>query len=156
MAAEIKMLEDDTEINRSIALAEEVFTEFEAHDYSEEGIRNFHDFLYGVNMKHRRVNGSIIFWGAYCGGVLAGVCALRDKTHISLLFVKKEFQRMGIGRLLTDTACRYVRDTFGIANVTLNSSPYGLPFYKAVGFIPTDMERIDDGIIYTPMVKNLY
>lgn len=128
MSAEIKMLEDDTEINRSLALAEEVFSEFEAPDYTEEGVRNFRDFLYGVNMKRRRVNGNIVFWGAYCGGELVGVCALRDKCHIALMFVKREFQRRGIGRALMDTVCRYVRDNFGIANVTLNSSPYGLPF----------------------------
>ncbi|MCR5316778.1 MAG: GNAT family N-acetyltransferase [Treponema sp.] len=35
--------------------------------------------------------------------------------------------------------------------VTLNSSPYGLPFYKARGFVPTDEEKTVNGIRFTPM-----
>ena len=35
--------------------------------------------------------------------------------------------------------------------ITLNSSPYGLPFYKALGFVPTDNEQIVNGIRFTPM-----
>ena len=34
---------------------------------------------------------------------------------------------------------------------TLNSSPYGLPFYKAIGFVPTDEEKTVNGIRFTPM-----
>ena len=35
--------------------------------------------------------------------------------------------------------------------ITLNSSPYGLPFYKANGFVPTDEEKTVNGIRFTPM-----
>ena len=35
--------------------------------------------------------------------------------------------------------------------ITLNSSPYGLPFYQALGFLPTDQEQIVNGIRFTPM-----
>ncbi|MDD6308759.1 MAG: GNAT family N-acetyltransferase [Clostridia bacterium] len=33
----------------------------------------------------------------------------------------------------------------------MNSSPYGLPFYKALGFVPTDNEQIVNDIRFTPM-----
>ena len=35
--------------------------------------------------------------------------------------------------------------------ITLNSSPYGLPFYKAIGFVPTDEEKTVNGNRFTPM-----
>ena len=35
--------------------------------------------------------------------------------------------------------------------LTLNSPPYGLPFYKAIGFVPTDEEKTVNGIRFTPM-----
>ena len=57
------------------------------------------------------------------------------------------YHRRGIGtrmfqRLLED----YPNGT-----ITLNSSPYGLPFYKANGFVPTDEEKTVNGIRFTPM-----
>ena len=36
-------------------------------------------------------------------------------------------------------------------SITLNSSPYGLPFYKVIGFVPTDEEKTVNGIRFTPM-----
>ena len=35
--------------------------------------------------------------------------------------------------------------------ITLDSSPYGIPFYKAIGFVPTDEEKTVNGIRFTPM-----
>lgn len=35
--------------------------------------------------------------------------------------------------------------------LTLNSSPYGLPFYLAIGFVPTGDEQEINGIRSTPM-----
>ena len=40
----------------------------------------------------------------------------------------------------------------GSNKITLNSSPYGLPFYQHFGFITTDSEQHKDGFIFTPMV----
>lgn len=38
-----------------------------------------------------------------------------------------------------------------IVALTLNSSPYGLPFYLAIGFIPVAEEQEMGGIRFTPM-----
>ena len=35
--------------------------------------------------------------------------------------------------------------------LTLNSSPYGLPFYLALGFVPQSEEQEINGIRFTPM-----
>ena len=67
--------------------------------------------------------------------------------HICFFFVDGRYHRRGIGtrmfrRLLED----YPGET-----ITLNSSPYGRPFYKAIGFVPTDEEKTVNGIRFTPM-----
>lgn len=38
-----------------------------------------------------------------------------------------------------------------LEEITLNSSPYGLPFYLAIGFIPLSDEQEMNGIKFTPM-----
>ena len=46
---------------------------------------------------------------------------------------------------------RYLLKDYSSKTITLNSSPYGVPFYKAVGFVPTDEEKTVNGIRFTPM-----
>ena len=47
---------------------------------------------------------------------------------------------------------RYLlKDYSGKTTITLNSSPYGVPFYRAIGFVPTDEEKTVNGIRFTPM-----
>lgn len=142
----------DADIDSGIALAEKVFDVYEAPVFTDEGVQSFKDFLYGKNMRKMREKGDIVFWNAYCGDTLAGMCALREGRHISLLFVHGDFHRQGIGRMLMDTACAYAYERHSQRRITVNSSPYGLPFYTAYGFKAVDMERLADGIRYTPMI----
>ena len=88
------------------------------------------------------------YYGAFDGEELIGEIAIRpDRKHICFFFVDGRYHRRGIGtrmfqRLLVD----YPDET-----ITLNSSPYGLLFYKAVGFVPIDEEKTVNGIRFTPM-----
>ena len=75
-----------------------------------------------------------------------------SKTHINLVFTKKEYHRRGIARsifnyLLNDL----LNENPFLEKITLNSSPYGLPFYLAIGFIPLSEEQEINGIRFTPM-----
>ncbi len=63
------------------------------------------------------------------------------------MFVDGSYHRRGIGSRLI----RHVLNEYKGETVTLNSSPYGLPFYKAVGFVPTEEEKTVNGIRFTPM-----
>lgn len=40
--------------------------------------------------------------------------------------------------------------------LTLNASPYGLPFYLALGFIPLSEEQQINGIRFTPMKYTIH
>ena len=95
-------------------------------------------------------------WGAFIGGELAGVMCLRAPCHISLAFVAARYQRRGVGKALMGALLEHVKRALPDARqVTVNSSPYGAPFYRALGFCDTDREQCVTGIRFIPMALSL-
>ena len=130
-------------ISIALDLALEVFMEYEAPVYSQEGIDEFKSFI-----DANRVNSKLSFYGAYEVAELVGMIAIRDYQHISLFFIKTAYQRKGIGRLIFNR----VREDYEKQIFTVNSSPYAVDIYKRLCFMPISAERITNGIKYTPMV----
>ena len=138
----IRRLSADERLN-ALDLAWVVFLEYESPDYSAEGTEEFRKCLHDEGY----LNG-LQYYGAFDDMRLIGEIAIRpDRKHICFFFVDGRYHRRGIGtrmfrRLLED----YPNET-----ITLNSSPYGLPFYQAIGFAPTDEEKTVNGIRFTSM-----
>ena len=81
---------------------------------------------------------------------MVGMLGIRKaECHICFCFVDGRYHRRGFG---TKMFTRLFRDYAGTV-ITLNSSPYGLPFYRSLGFTPTDAEQTVNGIRFTPMEK---
>ena len=139
------------EFKPAMEMVWKVFGEFEAKDYGPEGTANFRDFINGDIIKNMFDIGEYPMWVATCKGRIVGVSTLRVKTHISLLFVDKEYQRMGIGRTLIKAMQDHTEER-GSIKLTVNSSPVGEGFYRKVGFMDTDARKYTNGIIYTPMI----
>jgi len=151
---EIKKL-TEMDIKKALDLVWEVFSEFEAPEYSSEGINEFKDFIeYGSIIK--MMNGKTLnFWGCYKGGDIVGVIATKGIGHICLLFVKKEYHRQGIARSLFET----VRDSYedkDVKEITVNSSPYAVQVYHRLGFREKDSEQVINGIRFTPMSYDMH
>ena len=138
----IRRLSED-ERQTALDLAWIVFSEYESPDYSAEGTEEFrrclHDEAYLSGLH---------YYGAFDGEKLIGEIAIRpDRKHICFFFVDGRYHRRGIGtRMFQSLLEDYPDET-----ITLNSSPYGRPFYKAIGFVPTDEEKTVNGIRFTPM-----
>ena len=147
---EIKRLTAKEDIHASLQLAEDVFMQFEAPDFPPRGVESFKSFIWGKRVKEMIADGSFALWGCYCENQLVGMLAMRDNSHISLLFVMGDFHRQGIGRMLFAQAKKYAALHLK-RKITVNASPYGLPFYRAIGFKETDMESVIDGVRSTPM-----
>ena len=121
----------------------EVFQEFEAPDYSAEGIHTFRTFIEGPSL-----NTTIALYGAFEKDLLLGVIATRSEgSHISLFFVRRENHRQGIGRALFE----YIVPLCSSAEITVNSSPYAAEVYRLLGFIDQNTEQVTDGLRYIPM-----
>ena len=130
--------------------------EFEAPSFSKRGVDSFLDFLWGKRVREMLADGDFKVWVCYSynENELVGMLALREACHISLAFVRGDFHRQGIGRMLYAEAKKFAKakaPASGTEVITVNASEYGIPFYKAMGFHETDMQQCADGIIYTPM-----
>ena len=124
-------------------LAWRVFSEYESPDYSKEGTLEFKKCLHDEEYL-----AGIEYYGAFDGNRLVGFVGIRsDRKHICFFFVDGEYHRQGIGTRLFKAVCQEYPDQ----TITLNSSPYGVPFYHALGFKDTDKEQTVNGIRFTPM-----
>ena len=138
------------EWEEAMALAWKTFKKFVAADYTDEGVKGFCNFISDNGIYKMFLIGEYKLWVAETNGEIAGMITVRSGRHISLLFVSDKYQRLGIGRDLINAAASYMINR-GESYATVNASPYGVPFYHAVGFTDTGAERMDSGMLITPM-----
>lgn len=140
-----------TEWDEAMQLAWDTFCDYLAKDYTPEGIRNFKDFVTDEPLKRMFVAGQYILYCAFVNHQMVGVVSVRERAHISLLFVDGTYHRMGIGKALLDCVGSYLQK-FGEPGMTVNASLYATDFYHAYGFEDLRNTETRDGITYTPMV----
>lgn len=128
----------------------QTFLKFEADVYSEEGTANFLDFISSDFLYKMFLLGDYHAWVAKDEEDIVGFGSLRSGNHISLLFVREEYQKRGIGKELIRAMQKDCIQR-GVVTLTVNASPYGVPFYHKLGFMDLDEVKETDGIIYTPM-----
>jgi GNAT superfamily N-acetyltransferase len=135
----------------------EVFSEFEAPDYSAEGVDTFKAFINPEKLADQIKNYGFKVYCCFEANVLVGVIAFRDISHISLLFVKKSHHKNGIAKGLLERAVKeLLREKPDLDKITVNSSPFAVKIYEKLGFKAIDTMLEKDGIKYTPMSKSLY
>ena len=141
------------EVEEALALALEVFMEFEAPDYKPEGVETFRSLVQSEAFIAKRKTGVSPVYAAFDKDKMIGIMGMRpNRTHINLAFVRKEYHRQGVATamfryLLEDIS----KDSPAPCAVTVNSSPYGRPFYLHIGFQPQSEEQESDGVRFTPM-----
>lgn len=129
----------------ALALAWRVFLEFEAPDYTKQGIdafdRSIHETAYLAQLR---------WYGAFEKGTLVGMLATRSEgTHIALFFVDGQHHRQGIGRRLFALAESHAPS----GKMTVHSSRYAVPVYHRLGFRDTGDEQSVSGLLFTPMER---
>jgi GNAT superfamily N-acetyltransferase len=85
-------------------------------------------------------------------GSILGVILLPRPTLVQLCFVAPGHLREGIGRSLWEAARARLEERFPeVKTVELNSSPYAVPAYKALGFYPISEPFLRGGAVATRM-----
>ena len=143
--------EEQAALSAALALVWRVFQEFEAPDYSEEGIQAFQDFIAPAAVQRKIEEKELAMWGCFDGEKIIGVIALRLPCHIALLFVDKAWHRRGVARSLLDAAVAFCIKEGRCREMTVHSSPYAVPAYRRLGFADTGAEQTVDGLRFTPM-----
>lgn len=133
----------EEEIAKALFLVWQVFQEYEAPDYTKEGVREFYKSIHDESYLSK-----LDLYGAFVGEKLVGIIATRNAgTHIALFFVDGKYHRQGIGKHLFQT----VQNKCCSDKMTVNSSPYAVPVYHKLGFTDTNAEQTVNGLRFTPM-----
>lgn len=143
---EIKQLLNK-EKEEGFLFVKKVYLENRDESYTDEGIATFFSFV-----DNSKITRTFKVYGIFDDEELKGVIATdRNKRHINLFFVQKNYQGKGLGKLLMNSLLKDNKNSY----ITVNSSRYAVPIYKNFGFEATSEEQQKDGIIFTPMKKIL-
>ncbi len=150
MPLELPLL-DSVDLDATMAVVKESFDACVARDYAQDGRDLFArvvDAEYLCTLRKRQ--GFTLV--AKLDGRSVGMCAFRDRSHVTLFFVLPELQGRGIGRELFDAAVERVRRNVpGVTVLQVHSSPVAVPIYEALGFSVTGPEEVEGGMRYVPM-----
>lgn len=143
------------QVNEIHHLVKTVFDEFLAPDYSAEGVDFFYDWIKPDNFIKRQFNNSIIHL-ANVDSKIVGMIEVRNINRISLLFVDKKYQRQKVANTLLTVAIYLIqKQNPDYDFITVNASPYSVPFYTKMGFVETDSMQTSHGVKYMPMVRKI-
>lgn len=144
------------EILPALHLVWEVFAEDLAPVYTREGVEEFQKFIKYENIIPKVQSGELVFFGAWDEDVLCGVGAVQRRGHISLLFVKKDRQRQGIGRMIFQSICQYLSQIPGVGRVTVHAAPSAVEAYRHLGMYAIAPEQFSNGIQFVPMEMQIF
>ena len=90
------------EVESAMNLALEVFMQFEAPDYAPSGVDTFkRDIVENPEYLENARQGICPIYGAFDGDKIVALMGMRSsKTHINLVFTKKDYHRKGIARAI--------------------------------------------------------
>lgn len=131
----------------------QTFLKFEGRDYTEEGIRNFFDFISDDDLYQSFLHGDYQLMVALDGNKIIGAGSIRSGNHLSLLFVDEAYHRKGIGREIIKKLCNYLKTESGERYMSLKAAPYAVNFYRKLGFHAVRPEEEYSGIRVTSMEK---
>jgi len=148
---------DGKDLEQALDLVNNVFREFVAVDYSEQGKITFENYL---KNKYEEVASDLIsghkkVWAYFQDNTILGVIATRDISHISLMFVDKQYHKKGIAKQMFHFVVDELKKNGDITQITVNSSHYAEGVYEHLGFVKTGERQEKDGIIFTPMMNVL-
>ena len=126
-----------------------------APDYGADGVRHFRAYASRNALRQRL--GDHLTLLAQSGPSIVGVCQFRERSTLSMLFVRPDRHRRGVARRLVDAglaACRAANPRLDAIHVA--SSPYAVDAYRALGFVAVgELADQGGGIVAMPMVLKL-
>jgi len=142
------------DLKETVELVKRTFNEFEAPCYNDMGVDSFYKFANYENLKNEIENHNINMLVATDYKKIIGMIAIKNNSHIAMLFVDKNYHNQGIGKNLI----REAKSEYNLNNedLTVNASPYAIEFYKKIGFEKIEDEKEVDGIKFIPMKLEKY
>ena len=152
-------------LEEALGLITDVFYEYNAPDYSEEGAETFKELIdYEWHSEHfegragldMEADGGFVIsfspqlrmWICEDDAIdrIVGVIATLG-THLYWMFVDGKYHRRGIARRLFEMTIEELSPRI----MTVCASPYAVDVYRKLGFVETDLEQNNWGIRVVPM-----
>ena len=137
-----------------------VLREYHSEDCSEI-MQLFYDTIHSVNAADYNENQldawapkkiDIAYWDsrflqdhaviAEKDGIIVGIGTLKSAGYFDLLYVHKDYQRIGIATLIADEIERYFRGN-GITTVTTDASITARPFFTNRGYVVLKKQSVE-------------
>lgn len=150
-AVEIRRFRPE-EAERVSALVRGVFEEHVAASFEPEGVAEMHRHLSPAAIAGRaETRDTFVAWR---GARPVGVIEVRDRDHVSMLFVRTSHMGLGIATALLARAVEAARAA-GRPAITVHSSLNAQSFYARAGFVAAAEPQRVDGMAFVPMKKRL-
>jgi N-acetylglutamate synthase and related acetyltransferases len=75
-------------------------------------------------------------------GIIVGIGTLKNIGYFDLLYVHKDYQRIGVATLIADKIEMYFRSN-GITTVTTDASITARPFFKSRGYVVLKEQSVE-------------
>lgn len=148
MKYEIRLAMDD-DIAPALDLAWRMFVRYDSQDYGVEHTERMRKAIED-RLKDLSIYTQRLMVVTLVDGKVVGMLETYGTNRISLLFVDSEYQRKGIATAMMSKIASELKMR-GYDKMVLNSSPYGLSFYKHFGFTVEEEEKNVDTPWKTPM-----
>lgn len=143
----------ESEWSSAMKMVWKTFLKFEGDDYTQEGIKHFFDFITDDDLYIAFLKGRYRMMVAVDGEKVVGAGSIRNRNHLSLLFVDEDYQHMGIGSAILAGLCDHLKREVKERYISVNAAPYAVNFYRKQGFEAVKPEEERSGIRVTPMEK---
>lgn len=135
----------DAHATEASAVIQESFLALAAADWRPDARSSFLEAT-SPALLEQKLNTMTFAAGAFSEEGIAGVIFMPSPSLLGLLFVHPRWLRLGIGQALWESARTHIESRFSeVHTVELNATPYAVPFYKSVGFVPISSEFEREG-----------
>lgn len=149
---------EPAQLEEALQLTWRVFSQYEAPEYSQEGMEEFQRYLSLPDMRERMETKGFRIWVCLLEKNVVGMLGASpapEGCHINLLFVEGAHHRRGIARALFEAMLGHYHEQEVAGKITVNSSPYAVDAYERLGFQATKEEQTVNGIRFVPMERPL-
>ena len=138
-----------------IEVVKEVFDGIVAPGYTREGIDEFYNYANEENLAERAKDTHFTIL-AQDNAEICGLIEIREPDHISMFFVRKNYQNKGVGKALFNEAMAQIKKRNpNVDELTVNSSINAVSAYEHLGFVAQGGEQCFKGMIFVPMKLSL-
>lgn len=132
---EIRLLQG-TELAWAVETANEVFeTCVRFYTRTQEEINQYYRYVNAEYLWQEVSARRLMMWGAFENGQMCAVSAMQNVGHITMLYVKQEYQHRRIGMQLLQLMRGYAALVWRQNRVTINVTPsVCAPFFYRMGF----------------------